>query len=274
MLDHEELLEEIAGYLREIAWIPKDLQENVVNIGKERNNAASSALTEADIIVQEAFLRRLKQYNNQIRVIAEEDSPYKDEFVGDELTVVDDPIDWTFGYVKKLNTYCHVSSIQKNNTLLGVAVYRAQDEKNYCATRGRVWIIDKEGRQKEYTQPNCTSNILFVGGLEDFEVEKLSKKYDVKIAGEVKGLHACDGQHSLNHILTSQIAGYLCRNASELDWGSIPLITKVGGGVVCDFSGKEIDFHYTTKNGEFKALPSIIAAANKEVKEDILAALK
>jgi len=261
--------------------------------GDDPENLAQSALTEADIQVQEDLLKFFLDNGFNFRIFAEEETKYVDMFpkTGRVLVTVD-PIDGTVAYKNRLPNFCTVIAVYVEGCLDGVMLHTPFDGRSYVATQAQpkslVWTFSSE------SGVYASEELICIPKSRDILITYSPKKEDPngEEAKRFEGLEAMgftvnqfdkkdkmNPRVGLNSILRGEIAAYFRKNVPCLDWGPISLIVEKAGGTVTDYNGNRPDMHRyegRTDCPKPMRLPSIIVSprGNEDIHGKLVSVLK
>ena len=241
------------------------------------NLVINTALTDTDFIIQEGLLRTFLEKNYDIRIFAEENSPYNEKFsIESDILVSLDPIDETLAYMNNLPNFCITLGVFNRGTLEGALIHAPAYEKCYCASveeeNSWMWEKDIESglRRNSFSYSLNDENIVFTYKAPDDLVRKLErsglKVYSGEKNASLEGITA----HS---ILRGKISAFFRTNAPAIDWGPISLIMEKGGGFVTDYEGKrEGIYQYWNRKDKWRdsRIPSLVVSGNEEIHNKIL----
>ncbi|MFC1740955.1 inositol monophosphatase family protein [Nanoarchaeota archaeon] len=291
-MDSERFFKEISAKVLECGRHSLDIQEGIRSLEKDEDpeNQAASALTEADIKVQEELLRYFLDQGYDFKIFAEEDTRYVDEFPEEGDTLVSlDPVDGTLAYKNNLPNFCTVLAVYEKGCLDGVMVHTPAFGKFYCATQdvenSWVWTPTESGeflREDFVYVPKCDKVVLTYNPKKiDPEGKQAEKLDQLRESGfevhEIDKKGKMDPNIGINSILRGEISAYFRSNVPCLDWGPISLIMEKAGGVVSDYQGRNPDLHRywgRTDGAKDSRLQSIIVSGNSTIHNTLVDILR
>ena len=110
---------------------------------------ASSALTVLDTALQDIILSSALQHFPFVRCIAEEDTPLRRRFAGNDsdYAIILDPIDGTYHFQRGDAPYCVCVGLARGGYMEAAVVARPSDDKLFTAMRGQGTYL-QIGRQR------------------------------------------------------------------------------------------------------------------------------
>ncbi len=251
----------------------------------DASNYAASALTEADLIVQEGILKAIWDAGYDCQINGEESDQYKSEYLDkfskdSDVLVSIDPIDGTLAYKNNLPNFCIVISVYKEGKLVGAMVHTPAYNKTYAACEGQndSWTWEHNEKTGTYEkvkfkiQAGDTDNLITYKASDeeaealrdqDFTVHRLERK------GEV------DENFALNSIFRGELAGYFRSNAPSLDWVPIGYIVEKAGGQTTNFQGETTDLYQLWNDkGREGRIPSVLVTTSAKIHQKVVDVLK
>jgi 3'(2'), 5'-bisphosphate nucleotidase len=266
-------------------------QHNIAVSGKNSGNAATDALTLADLSVQElivAALRDLDPQFRQCRVEAEETTGDLARFSQDsDLVLAIDPIDGTKQYRDRTgNGYSVMLHLRDRETVLYSLVYipesgpegtwvEVRDGQVFCGpddpTRPAVDVLRAMTAVDPRTVPD--SKKIFVNGFHQHDADRIR---DVTSAG----LEGCtsDAMDGCVYDLRSRglLGGALLHSPNVYDFPvSLHIVRVLGGDAVWVHNRQPVNFHETwlDKRANMIRLPGIVACCTNPKTLDTLCTL-
>lgn len=243
---------------------------------KDSNNIFVSALTDADLSVQNYFEVALLAEFPEVRFYGEEESSslnakYFTQTGDYEITL--DPINGTRLYLDKLSGFDCILTLSKQEELISAITYFPGLRKVFFAIKDEGAFTIKSGKpllrsnaERVRLSPAAKTLVVFDN--------------DEDLRGKLTGLAPIwyfteeylknKNNMTLGSILLGDIAGWVRRTSPIIDVGAITFIAQEAGAWVSDFSGKPLSSYPRSKKRD--AGPQIVATT-KELHEQMLKAI-
>jgi len=291
-MNTEQFFRDILPKLQETGKYALSIQEGIRSLSKgiDPENQAASALTEADIIVQEELLKYFLDKSYGFRIFAEEDTRYVDQFPSEGDTIVSlDPVDGTLAYKTNLPNFCTVLAVYEKGFLDGVLVHTPAFGKFYAATQNRerswIWTPEEPGDfvMEDFVYVPKSRNVVLTYNPKKIDpngkqAKKLDKLRELGIVvHEIDKKDKLDPAIGINSILRGEISAYFRTDVPCLDWGPISLIMGKAGGIVTDYNGQNPDLHRywgRTDGTKESRLPSIVVSGDVTLHSTLVDVLK
>ena len=232
--------------------------------GREAQEA-SSVLTAIDNAVQEILLSVVHQHYPGVRCIAEENTPFKRRFAGNdsEYAVILDPIDGTLHFQRGDAPY-HISvGLARDGWMEAAVVARPSEDKIFTAVRGggaHVRIGDQRPRRLRLG-PKPGNNRAFVSS-------KARAYREFVRPALVPRDHPIGAALVLTLLAEGALCAYLTRQVEVYDVGPPSLIAEEAGARCFLRKGRPPRYDRRKKFGCY------MAAANRELEEFLLAVVR
>ena len=291
-MNTERFFEQIMPKVQECGRTALSIQKGIKQMtkGNELENQAKSALTEADLRVQEEMLKYFLDNGYNFRIFAEEETRFVDQFPKDgDVTVSLDPIDGTRAYMNNLPNFCTVIAVYQKGCLDGVLVNTPAFERAYTATRdgskSMLWTPDGTGgfaRQEFLYLPKVKDTVLTYNPKKADPDGSTAKRLDILrslgiAVNEIDKKEMTDHSIGINSILRGEINAYFRTDVPCLDWGPISLLMEKAGGAVTDYDGNRDDIYRywgRTDGSKESRLPSMIVSGDIELYRTVVDVLK
>ena len=156
-IDPAEFIDALIPVVRQCAEASLIFFGKVSDIGKSTDatlhsveaRAASSALTVLDTALQDIILSSALQHFPFVRCIAEEDTPLRRRFAGNDsdYALILDPIDGTYHFQRGDAPYCICVGLARGGYMEAAIVARPSEDKMFTAIRGQGTYL-QVGRQR------------------------------------------------------------------------------------------------------------------------------
>jgi len=240
----DSMLLDLLPRIVELGDYSMQVRDSIVSWKKDPNDFddISNLVTEVDVYVQEGILKCLLEKGYKGRVLAEEETPSLKRFTetGD-ITIVIDPIDGTLAYKLGLDNFCIIVSRFRNNSLQSTLVHTPTDRKTYFADLEGCQVIENGERQRNPLIIPDRMRLLALTYSLDNETENALRTKGI-IVHQLNRDGKADPKIEINSILKGGVGAYFIRNASFFDWAPIGFIVQKAGGIVTDYSGRQMDF--------------------------------
>jgi myo-inositol-1(or 4)-monophosphatase len=228
----------------------------VSNIGKssdatlhsEEARQASSALTVIDTALQDIILSTVLQHFPFVRCIAEEDTPLRRRFSGNdsEYALILDPIDGTYHFQRGDAPYCVSVGLARNGFMEAAVVARPSEDKVFTAVLGHgsyVQIGRQRRRRLRLKARPTTRSAYFSTKARDFRPlaapELEPREYPIGAA------------LVLTQIAEGELCAYLTRQVQVYDAGPPSLIAEEAGARCFLHGGRTPTYDRQRKFGHF-----------------------
>lgn len=256
-----------------------EIQERVQSSGDKLHGATrvSRALTDADLSVQGLIEVATLARFPQIAYHSEEiDRSWNFKYfpkVADYLIALD-PINGTLFYQDGLPIFDIILTIIRGREIVSSIVYIPGRQTYYMAIRGegaftttRADTLDRKP-WKAFRLDRPADPVL---------VYRIDRDYDLKLRENFRLIdldrdYAPRGwKYTVHSLLTGEISAYLKQSAQLIDWGAVAFIAEQAGGAACDFAGKPLPSFFDFPDNR---VPSLVAAASREILDQVVATLK
>jgi len=243
----------------------------VNNKGKAQkgdSTSAGSAFTDIDEIAQEIILARLYKVNPYAMVNAEEDTPLRKLFRGNDsdITLHLDPIDGTLSYVEGRDMFASGAAISMGDKFTHTLIYAPARGKLYSAYPG---CCNVEAVDRDYSTSNFSIRTIFakkvfsekgVKVLKDLGFEVISDNYGAHVSsidailGNIAGvIHGFTNPHDM------LVAAAFARSYNKIPYG-------IDGNEV---TGKDLVMHMENGLPVYERIP-VVGYFSDEAEERIL----
>jgi len=236
--------------IREAGTVALDIQRNRLEVSRKED---LTIVTQADIMVQDLIISRIRQRYSNFNFIYEENfDRTKSSLSSDSVSVIIDPIDGTAMFSMHLPFWCVSIGIFRGYEPVYGFVYSPGADMLFCNDDVSSYLNNKIVGVEKNPVIDTETNI--------FYASEVHKKYNINFPGKVRNLgstalHAClTVDNSRNRLLAFIGQAFLW------DWaGAIPIILKAGGNLKY-ITGKEINYREIVENGYM--LPDYLLAYN------------
>ncbi len=262
-------LDTVIPIVQQCAAASKVFYGNVADVGKQADRSllgeqaqqASSVLTVLDAAFQELILGAVHQRFPHIRCIAEERTPMRRAFAGNdsEYTVILDPIDGTLHFQRGDAPYHVCVGLAHRGRMVAAAVARPDEDKLFTAVRGQgAWVQRGTRKPRRLQLPR---------------VPKTKRAFISTKAREFQALarpdlepfeHPIGAALVLTQLAEGSLAAYLTRQVEIYDVGPPSLIAEEAGATCFLAHGREPNYDRRRK------FPFYMAAASNDLRDVVL----
>jgi fructose-1,6-bisphosphatase/inositol monophosphatase family enzyme len=233
-----------------------DIGENVESMATDNSTGAKlrAAKTEIDIKVQEILLKavlEIPDIGNSIRLDAEEDSPSTSFFhePADGPTLVVDPIDGTYGYIRQGSEFSICCGLIENHQVSWAIVsFPAKDQ---------TYLLTPDGQPKIITAPLVNSDLNDAQPLDPpllptpprlvYKNNRVPEEICNQIAA--RGFTVIDDDeypgsvcHSLLEVLSGRALAAICHARNIRDTFIGPILAATSAGTALDWQAKKLTY--------------------------------
>ena len=225
----------------QIADIGKAADTSLTGSGAQR---ASSVLTAIDGAVQDIILSVVLQHFPGIRCIAEENTPLKRRFAGNDspYALILDPIDGTVHFQKGDAPY-HISlGLARDGRMVAAIVARPNEDKIFTALRGRgSYLRQGKGRPRRLRLGKRTrTNRIFISSK--------ARAYQEAVRPDLEPREYPIGAALvLTQVAEGELCAYLTRQVEVYDVGPPSLIATEAGARCALRGGQAPRYHHSRK---------------------------
>ena len=236
----------------------------IANIGKAADRTlisdhaqdASTAFTVLDAAVQDILLGAVLQHFPEVRVIAEEKTPLKRHFVGNNspYTVILDPIDGTYHFKRGDAPYHITIGLAKDGEMIAAVVARPSEDKFYTAIKDQgayLRVGKRRPRRLQLPKKPC-NNTVFISSKARPHQALARPEFDPREKPIGAAL-------VMTQLAEGEICAYLTRQIEIYDAGPPSLIAEEAGA--CCYVAKNRRPIYTQR----RKFAYWVAAANDEI---------
>ena len=236
----------------------------ITNIGKAADRTlisahaqdASTAFTVLDAAVQDILLGALLQHFPEVCVIAEEKTPLKRHFAGNDspYTVILDPIDGTYHFKRGDAPYHITIGLAKGGEMIAAIVARPSEDKFYTAIKdqGAYLRVGKRRRRRLQLPKKPCNNVVFISSK--------ARPHQALARPEFNPREKPIGAALvMTQLAEGEICAYLTRQIEIYDAGPPSLIAEEAGA--CCYIAKNRRPIYTQR----RKFAYWVAAANDEI---------
>lgn len=208
---------------------------------KEGHNAWVSALTDADVSVQNFFEVALLARYPQVRFFGEEHASSRNQRyfpARAEISVHLDPINGTFLYKNQRPGWDILISIARQRRLVAAVSYVPSSGRFYLAIEGHG-ALTGERRQPSLpafwplrTKPGSRNCLTYQAPEVNQRLRPDFACYDI-----VTDDDPARGLDNLNEFFSGKLAAFACRRGECLDWGAAAYIAVAAGGKASRLDG-------------------------------------
>ncbi|HJP32201.1 MAG TPA: inositol monophosphatase family protein [Candidatus Latescibacteria bacterium] len=268
-IDPQCFLDTVVPVVRQCATASLVFYGDVADVGKKADNSltgshaqqASSVLTVLDAAFQELLLGAVHARFPDIRCIAEERTPMRRAFAGNDsdYVVILDPIDGTLHFQRGDAPYHVCVGLAHRGRMIAAAVARPTEDKLFTAIAGRgAWRQrgQRPARQLRLPRSPRTKRAFISTKARPFQ-EPVRRRLDPQESPIGAAL-------VLTQLAEGTLAAYLTRQVEIYDVGPPSLIATEAG--VCCFlaNGREPNYDRRRK------FPYYMAAASDDLKDFLL----
>lgn len=251
--------EQIEKVIKEAGKIMLSAKNKDFKVSEKQGTA--NYVTEFDVKVQRFLEEELLKILPGATFLAEEEGEDKNK-VGEGYTFIIDPIDGTANFTYGVNiSVISVALAKDQKTVLGV-VYNPYTDEYFFAEEGKGAYLN--GKEIKVSKTGAKDALVCIGTAPYYK-ETLGEKTAELFAdllfnfGDVRRLGSA--AMDLCNVARGAFGAFFEFNLSPWDYAAGALIVKEAGGIVTDFSGKELITYEK----------SSVLAASKEVYEKALA---
>ena len=240
-------------FFGQVADIGKAADQTLIS---EHAQHASTAFTVLDAAVQDVLLGAVLQHFPEVRVIAEEKTPLKRRFAGNDspYTVILDPIDGTYHFKRGDAPYHITIGLAKDGVMVASVVARPTEDKFYTANKGHgAYLRVGRRRPRRLRLPKTPrSNTAFISSKARPHQVLARPEFDTREKPIGAAL-------VMTQLAEGEICAYLTRQMEIYDAGPPSLIAEEAGA--CCYVAENRRPVYTQR----RKFAYWVAAANEEI---------
>jgi myo-inositol-1(or 4)-monophosphatase len=268
-IDPQHFLDTVIPVVRQCAAASRVFYGDVADVGKKADRSlsgqqaqhASSVLTVLDAAFQELILGAVHGRFPGIRCIAEENTPMRRAFAGNEsdYVVILDPIDGTLHFQAGDAPYHVCVGLARRGRMVAAAVARPSEDKLFTAISGQgAWLQrgKRRARRLQLAKSPRTNHAFISSKARAFQ-ELARPRLEPRE-------HPIGAALVLTQLAEGTLAAYLTRQVESYDVGPPSLIAEEAGA--CCFLANGLEPTYDRR----RKFPGYMAAASTELKDFIL----
>ena len=249
-------------FFGQVADIGKAADQTLIS---DHAQEASTAFTVLDAAVQDILLGAVLQHFPQVRVIAEEKTPLKRRFVGNDspYTVILDPIDGTYHFKRGDAPYHITIGLAKGGEMIAAIVARPSEGKFYTAIkdRGAYLRVGKHRPRRLRLPKKPRSNAAFISSKARQHQALARPEFDPREKPIGAAL-------VMTQLAEGEICAYLTRQMEIYDAGPPALIAEEAGA--CCYVAENRRPIYTQR----RKFAYWVATANDEIATRLFAIIR
>jgi len=244
--DPADLIEQLLGLLVTAGDYALAIQPRIAGPGqKDGHNAWVSALTDADLSVQNFFEVALLARFPGVRFFGEEHAQSLNQkyFPQDAaLSVHLDPVNGTFLYKNQRPNWDIIVSVAERGRLLAAMSYMPASGRFYLARRGSGALTGDRRHPRLadflplHTRPGSRQCLTYQLPEINARLRGAFECYDI-VTDDDPGR----GLDNLNEFYSGRLAAFACRAGDCLDWGAAAFIAVAAGGKATRLDGSPLD---------------------------------
>ncbi len=268
-IDPQHFLETVLPIVRQCAAASRVFYGDVADVGKKADSSltgrqaqqASSVLTVLDAAFQDLILGVVHSRFPGIRCIAEERTPMRRAFAGNdsEYVVILDPIDGTLHFQRGDAPYHVCVGLAHRGRMLAAAVARPNEDKLFTAVRGKgAWLQRGTRAARRLRLPTTprTNRAFISTKARSFQAPARSRLDPHE--------HPIGAALVLTQLAEGTLAAYLTRQVEIYDVGPPSLIAEEAGATCFLPGGRRPSYDRRRK------FPYYMAAATGDLKDFLL----
>ena len=268
-IDPQRFLDTVLPVVRQCAAASRVFYGEVTDVGKKADRSltgehaqqASSVLTVLDAAFQELILGAVHARFPSIRCIAEERTPMRRAFAGNEsdYVVILDPIDGTLHFQRGDAPYHVCVGLAHRGRMVAAAIARPNEDKLFTAIRGQgAWLQRgrRPARRLRLPRSPRTNRAFISTKARPFQAPARSRlePHEAPIGAALV----------LTQLAEGTLAAYLTRQVEIYDVGPPSLIAEEAGAICFLADGREPKYDRRRK------FPYYMAAATTDLKEFLM----
>lgn len=265
----QSFLDTVVPIVRQCAAASRPFYGDVADVGKAADQSllgasaqqASSVLTVLDAAFQELILGAVHRRFPDIRCIAEERTPMRRAFSGNDsdYVVILDPIDGTLHFQRGDAPYHVCVGLAHKGQMIASAVARPDEDKLFTAIRGKgAWLQRGKGAPRRLQLPASPKTKRAFISTKAREFQPLARPQLEPFE------HPIGAALVLTQLAEGRLAAYLTRQVEIYDVGPPSLIAEEAGATCFLAHGREPNYDRHRK------FPYYMAAASADVRDFVL----